>query len=265
MKGPMASNLTPIPPGSRMGGDISRMEAALRAVRTALVTAGVQDKFFAHDVSRGGAHTAFAEVYTTGEGDYDWQGFYHYYGLDHRSRSGNMFVDSPGPQWVRVSTEARLLWVAHLPNMLEALRGMPVHVSHSTSWRWDRDNPRPNGRARYVRVYEVLISQGRSDEAFVPEDVLPQLLKNICRLPHPLGDQHLFDWQEDVHGKRLFGMYGWNESGILVNFDTKALMEEAVQTMFKDFTCTVTKTGRGNWQLHVSLAEAEQPPSAVSA
>lgn len=232
------------------------MEAILRAVRKALTTAGVQNKFFAHDVARGGAHTSFAELFTTGEGDYDWQAFYHYYGLGCRDRRGETFADGPGPQWVRVSTEARLLWVAQLPNMLEALRGMPVHVSHSSSWRWDYANPRPNGQPRYVPGYEILVSLGRPTDAFVPEDELPHLLKNICRLPHPLGDQYLFDWQDDVHGKRLFNTYSWNETGVLTKFKTKALMEEALKTMFKDFNCTVTKTGRGNWQLHVSLAES---------
>lgn len=244
----MTASLAPIPEGSRMATDINRLETALRALRAAVADEpGAPSGIFAHDHTRGNRQIPFNELVTTGEGEFDWQEFYHYHALIQRSgrnREESFTGHGFGPQWFRVSTPDRLLWVRTLPTLLEALRGMPVSVTRSSSWSWDRVNLRPKGQARYVPEYEILVSSS-VNASFDPSATTASLLSGICTIDHPICNQQLFDWQQDTLGERLFKSYKWSTSGVEVSFENKSLMERAMAELFPDVAHTINKTGKG--------------------
>ncbi len=260
------SNLLPIPPESFAAKRIIRMEDVLRRLRQVTRDAGASDRFEAHDASRGGHGTKFSELYTTGEGQWDWQSFYHYYGIHWRSlRYGETESGrgDRGPDWVKFSTEDRLSWGRLLPLMLQALDGLQVSVTVDSSWRWDRQNPRPSrGQPTYIPVYQAMVLLGDSSRpAFNADVTATALLKRHCFADHPLADKHLFDWQEDVFGQLLFRSYGWHRDGFWAQFDRKADLEEACKTMFAGLTHQFERFGKGGdvrWVVTVDLTTSSK-------
>lgn len=260
------SQLLPIPADSLAAKGIARMEEVLNRIRQAPLDAGVAQVFEAHDASRGGHGTKFSELYTTGEGRWDWQSFYHYYGIDWRStrwgEQGSHRGDR-GPDWVKFSTEDRQAWGRLLPQMLRSLNGLQVSVTRDSSWRWDRENPRPTrGQPTYVPVYQAMVVLTDSSRpAFDAEAVAGSLLQHHCFADHPLADKHLFDWQEDVFGQLLFRSYGWYRDGFWAQFDRKGEMEEACQSMFQGLRHSVEKHGKGGdvrWLVTVDLTTSSK-------
>lgn len=265
------TDLLPIPADSLVARDILRMEQVLVALRTTAAGAGALDKFSAHDYSRGGG-VKFANLLVTGEGQYDWQAFYHYHGVEWRGRhraTEQRPAGTRGPQWVRFCTEDRKLWAHLLPAMLESLRGMRVHVTRDASWRWDRTNPRPNGSPRYIPVYQAMVSlDSESSAGFDPESVLPSFLDNCCLADNPLADQHLFDWQQDSLGKLLFSSYAWNPNGVTAVFAKKADLVEAANVLFAGYDTVIERKPARlrRWALKVDLRTRQprpEPPHAL--
>ncbi len=259
------SQLLPIPADSAAARGISRMEEVLRRLRQVPLEQGFAERFFAHDASRGGQGVKFSELFVSGEGRWDWQEFYHYHGLSWRSRQygeTQTFRTDQGPSWVKFSTEDRLAWGRLLPLMLRSLDGLHVSVSQDTSWRWDRQHPRPNGSATYVPVYQAMVALRQpTGLAFDAKTAVPSLLGRHCMAEHPLADRHLFDWQQDVFGQLLFRSYGWHRDGFWAQFHLKREMEQACQTMFEGLPHTVEKIGKGgnaHWLVVVDLSKASE-------
>jgi hypothetical protein len=262
------NQLLPIPPDSRMAADIARMESVLRALRGVVAQAGPDAlaRFSAHDASRGGGGVAFSDLFTSGEARYDWQEFYHYYAIEKRDKYAAEYgplTDYRGPQWVKFSTEDRLLWVQLIPKMLEALAGQNVHVMRDTSWRWDRHNPRPGGQARYVPVYQAMVSLPLGENApFAPEAVLPELLQGICTADNPLADVHLLDWMQDTLGSVPVTALGWTPDGLRARFSNEADLDTVREKLFSDYPCVKGRIGEGrtkDWLLSVDLRPAAVP------
>jgi hypothetical protein len=262
------SNLFPILPGSPMARNIDRMEEVLRRMRQAASDGGVAEHFAVCDASRGGGLVKLSELYLSAEGNYDWQAFYHYAGVEARSRrygSEAQVARELGPRWVRLSSENRLAWGHHLGAILQSLDGLHVSVSQDSSWRWDYKNVRPNGRPRYVPVYQLLICLSDLDrKPFQAASVAANMLARHCMADHPLADCHLFDWQDDLLGRMVFGSYCWHPTGFRTALHSKASLEEACGVLFKDLQHSVEKQGKGkaaSWQVTVHLTQ----PEAVTA
>jgi hypothetical protein len=254
------TNIAPIPANSRMALDIAKIDAAVVAMRSAAQTVpGAASRIYVHDHLRSNRLTTIEQYRAVGEGQYGFDEFYHYWDCEGRSsRRGEepRISHRSGPHWIRISTPHRLLWVETLPLMLESLRGMPVTVSRSTSWTWDRVNRRPNGEARYVHEFEILLCLSHEVTGFLPEPYVTELLKNVCRADHPLADEYLFHWQIDRFRKSTFTSYGWTAKGVSINFDTKELMEQSLAEMFPGIKHEITRTGKGNgttWHVELDL------------
>ena len=257
-------SLYPIVPGSRTERDIHRMEEALRTLRDLTVAAGVAQAFNASDSSRGFGNVAFSKLFFSDEDVYDFQRFYHYYGIDFRDNPETTAqgCKQAGPQWVKFGTEDRLVWGNLLPQLLRALAGKGVHVARSQSWRWDRtEHPRANGKPRYVPVYEMMVTLDVAGaRAWNPEPVIEAALRSHCMGLHPLADQHLFDWQEDTVQERLFSHYGWTRSGVVVFFDRLKALKRAKEILFPGLPCMEAKVGKGrsqSWSLTIDLSQPE--------
>lgn len=257
------TSFVPIPTESLMARDIFRMEEVLRALRQVLRDNEAAETFYVQDAFRGGGDTWMSQVTLTGERD--WGTYYQYYEASRRDRFSTDIERASlqhirGPQWTRFGTEDRLAWVRLLPALIQSLAGLDVRVTPDQSWRWDhREQPRPNGSARYVPRYQVMVSLGSTGaKPFDPEGVAQALLKGVATTSNPLADQHLFDWQQDLVGKKFFHQYGWSGTTLEAVFDTKALLEEGKKALFDGYECESRRLRPGDrkdtrWVLSVKM------------
>jgi hypothetical protein len=261
------SNLLPIPEESRTARDIARMEEVLRRLRQVAVGAGMADSFQANDHTRGGRGVKFSELFTANEGQWDFQRFYNYWAIEQRSNrwahNHGYIGAGPGPQWVRFGSEDRLAWGRLMPELLQALAGLPVSVTFDNVWRWDYKNQRPKGQPTYIPCYEAMVLlRAENTPGFQPEALTQALLAKHCMVDHPLADAHLFDWQEDFIGQTLFHSYGWNRDGFSTEFYSKRGLEEACEALFKGLKLSVEKQGKERrWRVCIDLSAS--PPEAL--
>lgn len=230
--------------------DTAHQEEVLSRLRDAAKACGVADRFSANDERR--QSTVFGKLYTRGEAPHELQAFYP------AQKTPSPEPWRPGPQWVKFHTEDRLAWVRHLPELLQALQGLPVSVNKSISWRWGHSRPRANGRPSYVPVYEAMVClNAKETERFDARQALPSLLESVCHLDHPLADMNLFDWQEDQVGRVLFPNYRWRPDGREATFFEKARLDEALEKLFSGHQTHVERKGQGSdrhWVLTVTLS-----------
>lgn len=260
-------SLLPIHPDSRVARDIDRLEEALRRIRTVVSDAGVAERFMASEVN---LRSSFDKLMLTGEGQWDWQGFYNSWGcswrMAGRSNTPKTFpMDQPGPQWVKFSTEDRLGWGRLLPVIIQALAGHDVSISLCPSWRWDHFNRRRDGQPRCIKVFEAMIIS-HAGKPFVPGDLGKALIAGHCMVDHPICDEDLFAWRDDLGSDCHFTGYHWTPTGFVATIWEKKNQKATCEALFGGLAYTLEREGKGedtHWTVTVDLANS--PAEALAA
>jgi hypothetical protein len=207
----------------------------VKSLREYLVGHGVADQFRFNDEYTDTSKIKVPEDYATeAEAEYNWSAIYK--GFTH-------FTEKYTVGHFRFHTRDRLLFAKHQEALLDLLCTGHSSVLPERSWHWDdRVNPLPNGKSRYVPLYQFIVYLHESPR----KDWGKAAPMAVCLSPDKRADASLF--MHSAHDAGI-DVHNWSvdtTSDSLICKVSRKRDAEALRAFVPDLQTFVQGVGEGS-------------------
>lgn len=152
--------------------------------------------------------------------------------------TGYFVARNAEPRSLALVVESRLAYLNALPALAQALDGLPVGLSETTSWRWDQSCRTKSGKPTH-RVLHQLTVDFKCPRPLSARAWLKSAGAHLCWSLDTRADQCLFQALEDA-GIETGGSMSLNvtRTGVEISCMTQAIAETIRTRLFSDCSTT---------------------------